>query len=154
MTIYIDLQLSRPISDTHNVHFWDGRRLISLVANLLNCQMNAINKDFYMKIHYMYKYEIFIFLLFLVLWLGCDQILIGILMSTREQPLRKMWFSHEISLWSISKWASVWRVLTPTNAPIDSKYSVPDFGIGSLTFCAHTRVRSSTCRVLIYLSQP
>ena len=29
----------RPISDTHNVHFRDGRRLISLVVNLLNCQI-------------------------------------------------------------------------------------------------------------------
>ena len=29
----------RPISDTHNVHFRDGRRMISLVANLLNCQI-------------------------------------------------------------------------------------------------------------------
>ena len=32
----------RPISDTHNVHFRDGRRLISLVVNLLNCQIYII----------------------------------------------------------------------------------------------------------------
>ena len=34
-----DCQLDRPISDTHNVHFRDGHRLISLVVNLLNCQI-------------------------------------------------------------------------------------------------------------------